>query len=185
MLAQSYLPICPPIYGLHGNYCPMPWRYEGLSWVFYNTTYIHWAAKHQDINWSVRPFIVHKHIHRQAKLTTRCIHCLREEHTNENCPSHTRADTWCQCQWQPASIASLPHPINCSQATLPLHNLVACSTLMLASSAPMAKTGSLATHVSCVVTFTCPTWTSKSGKCQYPYSYPPFIKHAKDQWPLA
>ena len=112
---------------------------------------------------------------------TRCIHCFREEHTNENCPSHTRADTWCQCQWQPASIASLPHPINCSQATLPLHNLVACSTLMLASSAPMAKTGSLATHVSCVVAFTCPTWTSKSGKCQYPYSHQPFIKHAKDQ----
>ena len=47
------------------------------------------------------------------------------------------------------------------------------------------KTGSLATRVSCVVTFTCPTWTFKRGNCQYPYSHQPFIKHAKDQWPIA
>ena len=42
--------------------------------------------------------------------------------------------------WQPASTITLPHSINHSQATQPLHEFVGCSTPMSALAAPMAKT---------------------------------------------
>ena len=105
-------------------------RFEGLSWVFYDTAYRRRAAKQKDLNWSVIDSSLFNSIFTgKAKATTRCIHCLSEEHTTEHCPSaygpllQLTRDASVNLA---ASLYSKPTPSY--QATLPLQKFAACST---------------------------------------------------------
>ena len=102
----------------------------------------------------------------KAKATTRCIHCLSEEHTTEHCSyislwPITPAVTRCQYQLElAASLYSKPTPSYQAQSSYPT-TCKLCGHLH-----PKAN---------------CPIWTSNSGKCPSPFPYQPFSKHAKHQ----
>ena len=152
-------------------------RFEGLSWVFYDTAYRRRAAKQKDLNWSVIDPLLFKSIFTgKAKETTRCIHCLSEEHTTEHCPSaygpllQLTRDASVNLA---ASLYSKPTPSYQAHPSYPTTAKVC--TLFNSNAGPRCTYGKfshtckLCGHLHPKAN--CLIWTSNSGKRPSPFPY--------------
>ena len=63
-------------------------KFEGLGWVVYDSAYRHRAARQRDLNWAVIDSSLFNTLFTgRAKPSLRCLHCLSEDHTVDECPA--------------------------------------------------------------------------------------------------